>query len=289
MLIMSEKQFEYYQPPEVPNSPSHQTTGAEQGGKNPQGQEPQEVEQQPMSPGKRIMIISSVLIMIVSFAFILRSVVFTIRNIRVIGTHDVPWQEVALSAGLGPSSNYFSIKEDRLREGINSNRYLIYERMQKIFPNTLILYVKERRPVANIHYIGVSYIMADDGVILSKSRQLDHKQLMTVSGLALRDIREGKSPLSTKIGQIETCINLANELNDQGFSEQVLDINLSEPSRIYLTTRDGFSVHLGDGSFLRAKIGTARAVIEELRRREYTGGVIEATVPGEATYRPDSV
>lgn len=288
---MSENLFEYYPPPELPNDGQQQhNKPASFDRQTPQGQEPQDQQEPaPMTPGKRIMIISCVLIILVSFAFILRSVVFTIRNIRVIGIHNIPWQDVALSAGLGPTSNYFNVKEDAIRVGINNNRYLVYERMQKVFPNTLILYVKERKPVASINYIGVSYMMADDGVILSKSRQTQQQKLMSVSGLALRDIREGKVPLSTKVGQIETCILLANELLNQEFSTEILDINLSEPSRIYLTTRDGYSVHLGDGRYLRAKIVTIRAVIEELRRREFVGGVIEATVPGEATYRPDSL
>ena len=75
----------------------------------------------------------------------------------------------------------------------------------------------------------------------------------------------------------------------QGFGHEVLDVNLSEVTQIYLTTRDGFSVHLGDGKYLRAKIGTVRAVLQRLKQNGITGGVIEATVPGEVTYRPDSV
>ncbi|NLC32541.1 MAG: FtsQ-type POTRA domain-containing protein [Clostridiales bacterium] len=288
---MSEQLFERYPPPDVPGVSQDHPMNSSSSDRQPlQGSESLEPDKQPsMTPGKRMMIISCVLIIMVSFAFILRSVVFTIRNIRVVGVHDVAWQDVALSAGLGPKSNYFNIKEGKIKEGINNNRYLVFERMQKIFPNTLIIYVKERKPLASINYIGVSYIMADDGVILSKSRQPQNQKLMSVSGLALRDIREGKVPLSTKIGQIETCVLLSNELYDQNFNSEIIDINLSEPSRIYLTTRDGYSVHLGDSTYLRAKIVTIRAVIDELRKRQYTGGVIEATVPGEATYRPDTL
>lgn len=280
-----ERGFEYYPPPEVPDAWQQPGgTGQSEGGE----QEPQ--ARPPMTPERRMLIISCVLIMIVSLAFILRSLVFTIRHVRVVGIHNVSWQQVALSAGLGPSSNYFNVSEQRIREGIDANRYLVYERMQKIFPNTLILYVRERQPVASINYIGIAYIMADDGMILDQTRNLAQREsLITVSGLALRDIREGKPPLSTKPGQVESAIGLVQELLAQGYTQQVEDINLSEPTSIYMTTKDGFSVHLGDGSQLRAKIGTARAVIEKLKAMQYTGGIIEATVPGEATYRPDSI
>lgn len=275
---------EYYPPPELPDgvaAPKQQATG----------QEPMQEREPPapMSPERRILIIASVLLIAISAAFIIRNLVFSIRHVRVVGTQNVGWEQVARSAGLNPSSNYFNLKEERIREGINSNRYLIYERLETVFPNTVVLFVRERLPVASIHYIGISYIMADDGMILERTKNLNqYPDLMTVSGLDLRDIRQGSIPQSTRINQMDVCVDLTRELIAQGFNRQVKDINLSELSSIYLTTTDGYSVHLGNGTQLRAKIGTVRAVVEECRRRGYEPGVIEATVPGEATYRPDT-
>lgn len=274
---------EYYPPPDLPEGvpPPRQTTG-ESG--SPQDREPP----RPMTPERRMMIIASVVIILVSAAFIIRNLVFTIRHVRVVGTQSIGWDQVARSAGLSPSSSFFNLKEDRIRDGINSNRYLIYEGMETVFPSTVVLFVRERRPIANIHYIGISYIMAEDGMILERTKDLNqYPDLMTISGLDLRDIRQGSYPMSTKVNQMDVCVELTRELVLQGFSSQVKDINLSELSNIYLSTRDGFSIHLGYGSELRAKIGTVRAVVDECRRRGYQPGVIEATVPGEATYRPD--
>lgn len=272
---------EYYPPPDIQqrNGPVAEPQGDGMADQRP-----------PMTPERRMLIIVCVLLIGVSLAFLLRGLLFNIRHLRVVGIHRITWQEVARSAGLSSSSNYFGLDEKSIREGINANRYLVYERMQRVPPSTLILYVRERQPIASINYIGIAYIMADDGVILERTRELDkHSDLMTVSGLVLRDIRLGSVPLSSRINQVETCIALARELHMQGFANQVQDINLSEISSIYMTTRDGFSVHLGDGRDLRPKIGTIRAVIQRLREGGITGGVIEATVPGEATYRPDSV
>lgn len=289
---MSEPGFEYYPPPELPErqKPAAQP-GADRSQPGMHHPEPQETFEPPeMSPARRMMIISSVLIIAVSLAFVLRATVFTIRFVRVVGLHNFSWQEVAASAGITSSSNYFGLREEKISDNINANRYLVYERMQKVFPNTVILYVKERRPVARINYIGVSYVMADDGLILGSTRQSapDSASLMSISGLALRDIREGKLPVSTKEGQIESCIVLVKELYAQGFETEIADINLSEPASIYMTTRDGYSVHIGDTGDLKPKIGTVRAVLPKLRSMGREGGTIEATVWGEATHIPES-
>lgn len=243
-----------------------------------------------MPPERRMLIIASVLVIAISVAFILRGLVFTIRHVRVVGVQHLGWEQVAISAGLSPASNYFNLNENKIREGINSNRYLIYERMEKVFPSTLVLFVRERVPVASIHYIGISYLMADDGMILERTKDLAlHADLMTISGLDLRSIREGSYPQSTRVNQMDVCIDLTRELIAQGFNRQIREINLSELSSITLYTRDGYSINLGNGTQLRAKIGTVRGVIEECRRLGFEPGVLEATVPAEATYRPDTL
>ena len=66
----------------------------------------------------------------------------------------------------------------------------------------------------------------------------------------------------------------------------VAEINIASLDSIYLITQDGYTANIGDAQDLRAKIGTVRAVVSELRRRGLTGGMIEAPVPGQASYRP---
>ena len=53
-----------------------------------------------------------------------------------------------------------------------------------------------------------------------------------------------------------------------------------------MLTGNGYTVHLGNTENLRAKIGTVRAVEEELQRMGHKDGVIEASVPAVATYTP---
>lgn len=275
---------EYYPPPEIPQGAPVKAPV------QPREQEPQDEPPQPRSAASRMLVLTCALLILISVAFILRGFVFSIRNVRVVGISRLSWRDVAISAGLSPASNYFNLNEDHIREGINANRYLIYERMERVFPNTVVLHVKERRASARINYIGIAYIMAEDGTILERTKDLSqYAQLMSVSGLAIRDIRQGATPLSTRASQMDVCISLIRELQLQGFDNQILDINVAEPSSIYITSNDAFSIHLGDSKDLRAKIGTARAVLQACRAAGYQRGVIEATVPGFATYRPDSV
>jgi cell division septal protein FtsQ len=236
---------------------------------------------------RRALTMIGVLVGLVILAFVLRYYVFTISHVRVVGNRAMPWQEVARAAGLDRKLLYFTVNEAEIESGINANRYLDYQGMEKVFPNTLILYVRERSPSAFFTHLGVGFVMAEDGMILEKTRDIRMRQgLIEVSGLAIwGQLESGMFPVGGRPGQLEALVALVKELTDQGYSAQVKDINVADESNLIMTTQDDYTVRLGDAENLRAKIGTVRAVIEELKRRSLTGGILEASIPGEATYR----
>ena len=242
----------------------------------------EEMPPPPPDPGRR-----TVLLALVAALFILRFYVFTISHVRVVGTRSIPWEEVARAAGLDRRLLYFTLKEQEIEAGVNANRYLAYEGMEKVFPNTLILYVRERVPSAFFTHLGVGFVMADDGMILEKTRDLRLRQgLIEVSGLTVwGQLESGMFPTGGKPGQLEALVALIGEIMAQGYASQVRDVNVSDETSLVMTTTDGYTVHLGNMENLHAKIGTVRAVIEELKRRNLAGGVLEASIPGEATYR----
>ena len=221
--------------------------------------------------------------------FFLRYQVFTIKNVHVTGVRSIPWQTVAKAAGLDQSLLFFTLDEEAVRNGIDSNRYLIFESMEKIFPNTLAIKVTERRPFAFFTHLGVGYILAQDGMILEQTRELrDSKELMTVNGLAVWGQQTpGSMPSSTDPAQAEGMNLLFKELSIWGFDAEINSIDIAQSLSISVQTRDGYTINLGSADQLHAKVGTVASVVNELRRRQMTGGIIEATLPGEATYRAE--
>ncbi|MBQ9263981.1 MAG: cell division protein FtsQ/DivIB, partial [Clostridia bacterium] len=158
---------------------------------------------------------------------------------------------------------------------------------EKQFPDSVILYVKERVPRANVQVMGVTYQMDEEGMILERLGNVQPSgDLITVTGFQTREIRVGSPIVATMASQMDAYEGLMQEVILQGFSDQVSELNLSNPDSLYLITKDGYTAHLGDGTELRAKIGTVRAVVAKLREMRRNGGMLEASVPGVATYMP---
>ena len=253
----------------------------------------------PAPPSRRhsgLISAAALLVLILAIAVILNESLLKIHHIAVIGNEKVSWDEVVTAAGLKGSVGYFTVNEARIASGIESNRYLIFERLEKQFPDSLTIYVKERVPTVFVSEMGAVYVLDSEGMVLERREQNQNsdellgkalnEQMIIVTGLKPKDLRVGRVMTAGSTNHMKAYRELLSELKQQSFSSQVSELNITDPESLYLITTDGYTAHLGDLTDLRAKIGTVRAVVDKLREMEKKGGMLEASIPGEAIYTP---
>lgn len=221
---------------------------------------------------------------------ILNAKVLRLSTITVNGLVTLDATTVAEAAGLTPGMSYLGIDADKVRDLTNENRYLQFISLEKHFPNAVTLNVKERVPKVNLMVMGVMYVLDEDGMVLERSNNvMPDNGLPTVTGMQTREARVGHLIIAQKANQTQAMRTILDELDAQGYADEISELNLSNLESLYLITIDGYTVNIGGVSEIRAKIGTMRAVVASLREMGKTGGVIDATVPGEATYSPDNL
>lgn len=237
-----------------------------------------------MKPGAKTFLLT--LLLLFALAVILYAGVFRIRKIAVVGNETVSWNEVVEAAGLENGISYFAVNPEKIRQAIEMNRYLVCEKIELFFPNAMTLYLRERKPCANVQVMGISYLMDEDGMALEREDNGIDESKPVVTGLQTREIRIGKTLVPASAEQMNIYTELITELQLQQFLGEVSELNLSNQESLYLITCDGYTVRLGDAEDLRAKIGTVRGVISKLREMGKHGGMIEASIPEVATYTP---
>ena len=248
------------------------------------------IGEMPRRPAKRgLYTLIAVLVMLTVAAIFVRDQVFKIRDVEIRSVQNISQEEVMRLSGITANTSYFGLNEEKIRAGIESNRYLRFESMEKVWPNGVILNIQERQPCINVLNAGIQYVVASDGMVLEAyaSLRLDNGCIKT-TGLNIRDIRVGSQVVCYNSEQLDAMLNIVAELDEQGCMNEIAEMNLSMLDSIYLVTTDSYVANIGDAQQLRPKIGTVRAVVTELRNRGLKGGMIEATVPGEASYRPVS-
>jgi len=228
-----------------------------------------------------------VIVILITAAFVVAGNSFPIKNVSIAGPNrDNVWTVYQLS-GLDSSVNYFQVSEERIRNGINSDYRFAYQGMEKIWPDTVVLYVAERTPELNIFSQGQQFITSRDGVVLESTGSINYDNgLIRLDGLSIRDIRVGSSVTCMDEGQFGDVIAVLDELEAQGWKSDIVELDVAMPESITMTTYDGYTIKIGNTQQIRGKLGTVCAVLVEVRARGLQGGTIEATVPGEASYLP---
>ena len=241
----------------------------------------------PVNRSSRALKAGIIILAVFAIALLVYTQLLSIRTVRIIGLSSLPQETATSLAGLDRSMFYFTLREEDISRAVNANRYLVYQSMEKIFPGTLNITVIERRPFAFFTHLGVGYILAQDGIILEQTRELrDGSGLILVNGLAVWGQQAlGTLPASTDLVQAETLVDLFEQLTVWGFDDQLNNIDITQNMNISMQTKDGFTINLGTAEQLHAKVGTVASVVNALRSRQMSGGIIEATLPGEATYR----
>lgn len=213
---------------------------------------------------------------------------FRLETVYVVGNEEKTPQEVVMASGLVRGRNMITIEEEDVAEALSQDHTIIFKGMQKEYPNTIYLYIEERKTVAAMQWLGILYTLDREGVVMKESTSSTPPAGMpVVTGFRVSNINVGQQLLVRSENQMEAYREIMEELELQMYQSQVAEINLADPSNIYLITVEGVTVRLGDASYMQAKIGAVRTDMAYLRQLGKTSGILDVTIPEDAKYMPE--
>ena len=244
------------------------------------------------------------LALLLAAALVLFFVVFQIREIRVIGNKTIPAPEVIRLSGIKGGS-ILTLSEDtvakNIEEGIggaadrtgNYNFYrLQFRYIEKELPGTVIICVREREACCVLTLNGILYVTDKNCKVLWESEDLGKKaemaDLVEVKGLDIRSGTNVGQTLALSSEQAPVFRNLFTEMKVQGLTGEIREADLSNLSSILLTTRDNFTVSLGDSRNIHAKLRSMMLVRAKLLEMGKTSGSIDVSNPETPSYSPSA-
>ena len=161
--------------------------------------------------------------------------------------------------------------------------------MQKEYPNTIYLYIEERKTVAAMQWLGILYTLDREGRG-DGGEHLHHAPagMPVITGFRVSNINVGQQLMVRSEKQMDAYREIMEELELQMYQSQVAEINLADPGNIYLIMVEGVTVRLGDASYMQAKIGAVRTDMAYLRQLGKTSGILDVTIPEDAKYMPEN-
>ena len=255
-----------------------------------------------------VRVFGTVLLLLLCAFLVVYFGVFRIREIRVIGNSMVSASDIIRFSGIrrGDSILRLSEKDTEQRlyasaiaaanadpENINYRNYMLQFRyLEKELPGTVTIAVRERETCCFLIWCGIMYAMDKNGMVLYESENpaiKEQAELVEVKGLDVRSGAQlGQTMVLSSAAQELAFRDLFLEMKVLGCTKQILEADLSNPSSILLTTRDNFTVSLGNSESLHAKLRSMLLVQEKLKEMGKTGGSISVTNPETPYYSPDS-
>ncbi len=214
--------------------------------------------------------------------------VFSVREIRIVGNRQIPASEIIRLSGLRNGMPIFPIRGEDVEKRLKQNPVLKFRYLEKELPGTVVLSVREREACCWMTWNGILYAMDKQRMVLYETEDLTVRpaNLVRVDGLDIRSTARLGQILILENQQQAIFSNLFLEMKVLSCTELIEEADLSNISSLLLTTRDGFTVAMGDGTNIHAKLRAMLVTREELLSRDYHGGVINVSLPETPIFSP---
>jgi cell division protein FtsQ len=212
--------------------------------------------------------------------------VFLVRHVAVNGL--VRWDPAVVEelAALSMEESVFQVNFRQVRENIEANPYFEVVYIGFSLPDTVVIELRERQQSAAVQFGGETLIADEDGFVLESRPALGDLRVPVVSGLELLGFEAGAKLEAAQPLQMDALRLLLLGLREEELLQSVAEINLGNPSAMYLMTADGFTVELGNIENLAKKLKWFGAAWAVLVSEGKTPGIITVSTGDAAYYRP---
>lgn len=226
------------------------------------------------------------LVFVAVVAALLITRVFVLKNVRVVAEGDVLYEEAVSRSGLILGQNIFSVDTQKLAAAFEYDGRMKLLSAQVEYPDTVSLSIKRRQPSALVDNLGVWILVDDHCEVISHQSALSSGALPVVTGVSVSGCVTGKPLSSNVFGQIEALETMLTALWKANAASLVSELNVSNLETLYMVTRGGMMVEIGDTKNMDEKVLWMTSMLDTLAQEGKNGGTLDVTSGTFAIYAP---
>ena len=234
---------------------------------------------------KRRLISSVVLAVVAIVCFILSfTPIFTVDSIEVKGNTHYSAEEIISMGHAVPGKNLI-YKADKavIQKYLEQNPYIKSAEVQRKFPSTIVISVKERTPVMAIKYDDDYLVLDREGILLQKSRT--KPKLTIVEGNIIKKIKLSQQLGTTDEVQMHKSVELVQAMADNDLYFVKIDMTDKYSIKAYvyntLIVKNDY-----DTLMENIKNGKLHLVLNKLFSESIKRGTITFNEDGTSTFMP---
>ena len=211
--------------------------------------------------------------------------VFLVRSVRVEGNESISDETVIRAAKLPLGQKLSSVKEDQVRLALEGSGRIELIGIERKYPSEVILTVRERSRDAMIVHAGIVLMLEKDGTVVELVSDVPDVDAVYVTGLNITFYRLGQT-IGPTDGRLEAMTAVIAALDQNNAREYVSELNVEDSNAIYLYSRTGMRVELGDAQNMDQKIIWMAGALKDLESRGEINGQLDVSSGNKADYSP---
>lgn len=235
---------------------------------------------------RKLVFLIMALAALVLIALFLDNSVFVIKDVVIAGDSGMDENDVVRLANVELGGRMRGIDTDDIKRNIELTGVLKCVNVETEMPSTLVITVERRQGRLVTDYGGSVTLMDADGYVISTTREIPEGEHLYVTGLSPSSAVPGR-----QIGSVQERINgmsaVIYAIDRTGCSEYISELNVENMHSMYLYSRTGIQVMLGDAENLESKLIWMKYALMDLESRGETSGKLDVTSGTQADYRHD--
>lgn len=211
--------------------------------------------------------------------------VFVVRHVEIVGVQNISEAQAVRACGIQLGTRMNALNQTAIESNVESTGALAFVALEKRYPVTVRVTVRERSRDAMILQAGKLLVLDSDGYVVSASESMPDLTVPYVTGLAPNTFRIGKR-LDATPERLSAMKAVLEALKARDAMAYISELDVDDPSNLTLLTRTGMTVLLGDASNMDRKIIWMAGALKDLDARGETLGRLDVSSGTRADYLP---
>lgn len=195
------------------------------------------------------------------------------------GNEAVSESDVLALTELQPGQHLWRVNLRRCRDKLLANPWIVQAEIARQFPNDLQISIQERSQVAILAQGDMSWIVAEDGMILAEN---DGSSLPWITGIGVEKAEPGQY---LAVQAVDVALTWIDSLQPLGV--QLSELNLAQhPAYISIFTTDGYRLLFEPHDDPEDRMDELFALLQEVRGHNQKGTLDFRAGSGRATFSP---
>lgn len=200
------------------------------------------------------------LVILIAGLLFIKSSYFTVGTVKVEGNKYILVEDIYRIADIPQAINIFSLNTTTIKNRLLCDLRIAEVDVSRQFPGTIIINIKERKPVA---YIASNYGFLEldkQGVVLAVLKNIKQLNVPMITGIRLENEYVSDKIENKAIKDILNYLSLLEEIT----LNQLSEINLKSAEQITAYTANSVLIRLGNSERLSDKAKLTNSILQEI-------------------------